>query len=192
MLCYDYKHKAIWFRVPKVASRTINDALQKGSAKNDYIYASKMGYHAALTNGYFKFAFVRHPEERLLSAWRDKVLRKNHFHFENSVHEKMKEIGNFVDWLATLDINDCDVHIKSQHSQIDLNHIDFLGRMETFDQDFNYLVDRLGLSVEKAEHLNPTKKEKVELNKEVKQKIYRIYRRDFELFYPSYREEINL
>ena len=175
MLCYDYVHKAIWFRVPKVASRTINEALQAGSEKKDYIYASKMGYSPAICVGYFKFAFVRHPEERLLSAWRDKVLRRNHFHFDEDTHEKYKEIEHFVDWLATQDIEDCDVHIKSQHAQIDLNHLDFLGRMENFEEDFNYVVQKLELSVKKAGHLNKTPKAKVELEKAVQRKIYQIY-----------------
>lgn len=185
MLCYDYAHKAIWFRVPKVASRTINEALQAGSNPKDYIYASSMGYSPALCKGYFRFAFVRHPEERLLSAWRDKVLRRNHFHFEEATHEKYKEIEHFVDWLATQDIDRCDVHIRSQHSQIDLQHLDFLGRMEKFNEDFDFLVKKLGLSVEKAGHLNKTPKAKVELSPEVRQKIRIIYQKDFELFYPE-------
>src|SRR5690606_774943 len=95
-LSYDFKHKALWFRVYKVGTRTIDHQLKTGGDKRDYIYSSAVSYLPSMYKDYFKFAFVRNPIDRFLSGWKDKVINKNYFKFDTNQHEKMKDINNYI------------------------------------------------------------------------------------------------
>ena len=113
-ITYDYKHKAIWFRTYKVASRTIDNMLKKDCYDGQYIYGSAMSYSPAMFKSFFKFAFVRNPETRFISAWKDKVLNYNYFNFTESRHEEMKNLDAFIGWVKTLDINNCDERFRTE------------------------------------------------------------------------------
>ena len=62
-MSYSYRYKAIWFRNYKVASRTINNYLTADSKPGALIYGSAMPYSKWSVRNYYKFAFVRNPEE---------------------------------------------------------------------------------------------------------------------------------
>ncbi len=190
-LSYDYKHKALWFRTYKVASRTINSALREGSNDGSYIYGSEMPYIRRSFRKYFKFAFVRNPEDRFLSAWRDKIFKRNHFNLDEETRNKMKNIENFVAWVETFDLKNCDEHLRVQSALIDMNNIDFIGRFEYFDRDFAILAEKLNLKVKTPERLNPTSKSDVNLTPDIRKRIYRLYRKDFEIFYPDHYSSID-
>lgn len=190
-MSYDYQHKAIWFRTYKVASRTIDNHLKEGAKDGQYIYGSAMPYRRSSFKNFFKFAFIRNPETRFVSAWKDKVLKQNYFMFNEKEHEKMKDLNNFLSWVETQDVTNCDEHLKSLQALIDINNIDFIGRFENFNEDFDYLSQRLKLKVETPEHLNKgIAKSDFELSPEQRKRIYNIYRRDFEIFYPAEAAEL--
>jgi len=184
-LSYEYNHKVLWFRTYKVASRTIDKKLRDHSKPNSYIYASQMSYLPWMFKKYFKFAFVRNPEQRFISAWKDKVLKQNYFHFPESEYERMKELDYFLSWVERLDITKCDEHLRSQTSLIDLNNIDFIGRLENFENDFKVISQYLGEEDFKMEFLNQSKKQEVQLTDEQKRRIHQLYRKDFQIFYPN-------
>ncbi|PLW94461.1 MAG: hypothetical protein C0592_02705 [Marinilabiliales bacterium] len=190
-LSYDYKHKALWYRTYKVASRTIDKKLREDAKKGQYIYGSLMAYSPRMFRKYFKFAFVRHPEARFISVWKDKILRQNYFVFPESKWEDMKELDNFLSWVETLNINKCDEHLRAQNALIDLNHVDFVGRLENLNRDFEYLASKIGVSSTELEHLNKTPEKELELTTEQKQRIFNIYRKDFEVFYPGYQDNLH-
>lgn len=184
-ISYDYAHKALWFRVYKAATRSIDHHLKSGSVKGEYIYSSEVAYRPAMFRDYFKFAFVRNPETRFVSGWKDKVLNQNYFGFDSDEHERMKNLDYFIQWVKTLDIRHCDEHLREQCSLIDLNHIDFLGRFESFDRDFEYVAQQIGLKEYQPVHLNKTKKDSsIVLSDEQKNAIFNIYKKDFEILYP--------
>lgn len=189
-LSYDYNHKALWYRTYKVASRTIDKKLKEDGEKEQYIYGSNMAYSPRMFKKYFKFAFVRHPEDRFISVWKDKILRQNYFAFHEEEWEKMKELDNFISWTETLNIDKCDEHLRSQNALIDLNHVNFVGRFENLTRDFDYLASKISLSSTELEHLNKTPEKELELTIEQKRRIFNIYRKDFEIFYPDYQENI--
>ena len=190
-ISYDYHHKALWFRVFKAGSRSIDCHLKNESVQGAYIYSSEVGYIPFMFRHYFKFAFVRNPETRFISAWKDKVLNQNYFRFSEEKHERMKELDNFIEWVKTLDIQRCDEHLREQCSLIDLNHIDFLGRLEFFERDFNYLADKIGLRRDNPIHLNKTNKNTdLHLSYRQKREIQNIYKRDFEILYPQYNTSL--
>lgn len=183
-MSYDYKHKVLWFRNYKVASRTINEMLQTDSKKGQYIYASQAAYISSMFKNYFKFAFVRRPEERLISCWQNKVLDQNYFNFSSSEHSHYKELDNFLSFVETLNVDICDEHLRSQNSLIDLNNLDFLGRFENFNEDLRLLIEKIGVKNYTIPHLNASKKKNLVLTQTQKERIYKIYEKDYRIFYP--------
>lgn len=184
-ISYDYNHKALWFRTYKVASRTIDEKLKNDCNSKKYIYGSLMSYYPCMFKNYFKFSFVRNPENRFISAWKDKVLKQNYFKFSNSEFVKMKDLNNFISWVDKLDIDNCDEHLRSQNSLIDLNNIDFLGRFENFANDFKIVLDKLKIVNDNIKILNKGIKTDFDLTYEQKIRIYKIYKKDFQIFYPQ-------
>ncbi len=183
-LCYNFRYKTLWFRVAKVASRTINQHFLDNSSKNDYIYSSPVNYLPNMYNDFFKFAFVRNPLDRLVSAWYDKVIRQNYFRFPSSEYHKMKKLENFIIWLEKLDIENCDEHIRAQYSLIDINNIDFIGRFENFDKDFKYVAEKINMPLSKIHHKNKKKYINIkDIPYKLKLRINNIYRKDFNIFY---------
>ena len=191
-ISYDYKHKALWFRTYKVASRTINNALEGDTHPGEYIYGSEMSYLPKMFKNYFKFAFIRNPEDRFLSAWKDKVLRSNYFKFDDAEYNRMKDLDYFISWVEGLNIDECDEHLRSQYSLIDLNNVDFIGRFENFDSDFDFVLNKLNISHNKIETLNQGIKKELDLTKEQRLRIYNIYRKGFQLFYPEHKKQFDL
>ncbi|NIP55439.1 MAG: sulfotransferase family 2 domain-containing protein, partial [Phycisphaerae bacterium] len=90
-LTISHQHKFIWFRVAKVATRTILNHFQTNQIHLDVEHAGFIFYPPGLFTSYFKFAFVRNPWDRLVSCWLDKVIQSNFYHFEAGKYEKMKE-----------------------------------------------------------------------------------------------------
>ncbi|MEX2596943.1 MAG: sulfotransferase family 2 domain-containing protein [Salibacteraceae bacterium] len=183
-LSYCFEHKALWFRVYKVATRTINQRLINSSSGN-YVYSSPVGYLPWRYEDYFKFAFVRNPLDRFVSGWKDKVLNQNYYQFSIEEHELMKNIETFIEWVSKFDLEQSDEHLRAQYSLIDLNNLDFLGRFENFENDFKIVSDRLGLRPYSKEKLNQSGRGQISLTNEQKHKIARLYEKDIRIFYPE-------
>lgn len=185
-MSYDYKHKALWYRTAKVASRTIDNKFKETCGGDEYIYGSLMSYYPWMFKNYFKFSFVRNPETRFVSAWKDKVLKQNYFKFNSSEYPKMKDLDYFISWVEGLDIDNCDEHINSQNTLIDLKNIDFLGRFENFSDDFKIVLEILGIDNDDIVHHNKGINYDINLTIEQRLRIYNIYKKDFQLFYPHH------
>lgn len=184
-ISYDFRHKALWFRNYKVATRSINHHLKSNCEPGEYIYSSAVGYNTSMYRNYFKFAFVRNPVGRFTSAWKDKVLKNNYFKFPEEQHHEMKKIGNFIRWVEQFNLENCDEHLRAQFALIDLNHIDFLGRFESFEADFNLVVKTLELKNSPDIKLNTTQEFKTEISNANRDDILKLYEKDVRLFYPE-------
>lgn len=143
-LTLSHSRKFIWFRVAKVGTRTILNHLKSLDIPLEVENVSSVYYPPKLYEDYFKFAFVRNPWDRLVSCWLDKVIKHNMYRFEEYDREKMRQFENFVDYVAGLDIKNCDRHLQLQSRLIDLNHINYIGRLETFETDFNHICGIIG------------------------------------------------
>lgn len=184
-LSYCIDHRALWFRTYKVASRSIDRHFREGSRDGYYIYGSPVGYLPSLYKSYFKFAFVRHPVDRIHSLWRDKVLQNRHqFGLDSSQFENLTTFEGFVDWLETLDLDEADQHLIPQAILIDLENVDFIGRFENFSEDFSYLADRVGLEVGEIHRLNVTERRNEPVPEILADRIRDLYAEDVRLFYP--------
>lgn len=154
-----------------------------------YIYSSEVAFLPCMYKNYFKFTFVRNPESRLISAWKDKVLHQNYFKFDEKTHEAYKTFENFLSYVETLDVTSCDQHLMSLNALIDFDNIDFVGKLENFDEDATYVANKLGIHYE-PKTLNKTKKVDLELTPDQRKRIYKIYQDDFELLYPDHKNDL--
>jgi hypothetical protein len=153
--------KILFIHVPKTGGSTIRSILKKKypSAKiisnpwehssiNDYI---KEGYNI---DDYFKFAFVRNPWDRLLS---------NYFFRIQRLQSEETASVRFRDWVLNSKTKeghsflDTGEMYKTQLSYITLNKtqkLDFIGRYENLQQDWNFICDQLQIEKQKLPHKN--------------------------------------
>lgn len=186
-LCYNYHFQTVWFRVAKVGSRTIHQHFLEHTPDNQYIYSSEVGYVPSLLKGFFKFAFVRNPLDRFVSAWKDKVLRQNYFQFSPAAWKHYQELSAFIEWVEQQDLTACDEHLRTQTSLIDLNQVDFLGRFESFEADYHRLATTIGLPIQWQHHKNATPKTPVKLTTEQEARLRTLYAHDLQILYPHLR-----
>ncbi len=184
-LTISHSGRFIWFRVAKVGTRTILNHLKAADVALDVEHASWIHYPLAHYQDYFKFAFVRNPWDRLLSCWRNKVLEDNYFEFDPATHAQMKDFAAFVDYVGGLDVRTADRHLRSQSELIDLNAIDYLGRLESFDSDLNEISRYLELPEKEIVRKNVTAQNIVyrdDYTPALQDQVAEIYRRDIQIF----------
>ncbi len=112
----------------------------------------------------------------------------NYFGFDDAKLARMRRIENFAAWIADRDLanlNSVDLHFALQTRMVDLSQIDYLGRLETFDDDFARICARIGVPVTRADVLNPTRLDGLNrrtASTQLTAMIAQMYRRDFQVF----------
>jgi hypothetical protein len=134
----------VWFRVAKVGTRTILTHLRAASVVSDH-YEHGVDRLPEGYEDHFAFAFVRNPWDRLVSCWHEKVVGQNYFGFDPGQYERMRRFDEFVRYVTELELDHADRHLRLQSRLIDLKRIDFLGRMERFDEHLNIVFSVLGI-----------------------------------------------
>ena len=184
--------KCLFFHIPKTAGISVSNALFGGVkwGHRDVVFY-KSHYSEVVFDELFKFCFVRNPYERLFSAYH--FLKKGgvnpiDLNFSNT---HLKQYHNFDDFvlrgLNKKEIMEW-VHFKPQYTFVcDKNAnivMDFIGKMENINADFNTVCKRLNLKAELKElNVNPIKKP--QFSEETKAIIREKYQQDFKLFYPE-------
>ena len=174
----------VWFRVAKICTGTIFNHMKEKGVTLDLAHPYNIHYPLKLYRDYFKFAFVRNPWDRLVSCWGSKVVDRNFFKLSDEEYEKMQTFESFVEYVSGLDIEKCDPHLRLQSRLIDLDHIDYLGRFETFDDDYPFICRKLGISTDGLEHRNKSSREDFRnyYDHKLRDKVYQIYQRDIQIF----------
>ena len=180
----------IWFRVAKAGISTIHHLLSKGNVILDAKKPHDIFYPVGAYQDYFKFAFVRNPWDRLVSCWRNKVVDNNHFDFSEAELTVMREFSNFVDFVSGLNTENCDPHLRLQCRLIDLNQIDYLGRLESIDRDLFEIFRILDIPLMDIQRKNVSSGKNpywYYYDNELVEKVYQIYRRDIQIFGYNYQ-----
>ena len=158
---------------------------------------------------WFRFCFVRDPYSRLFSAYKQKVmdLTSPWVGFRESVRERagyptplgaapgMVGFGDFVRYVGEQDDGDRDGHWRSQVGTLHVDTIeyDFVGRMESFAEDFTQVLQRFDAPAELIDSapqvVNATQKLPLAMvyDKPLADYVYQVYRDDFEAF--GYRRD---
>lgn len=187
-LTISHGHRFVWYRVAKVCTRTILAHLEASQVELEVAHGMRLRYPTEAFEEYFKFGFVRHPLDRFVSAWRDRVLERNYFRFETDQWERMRTIEAFAEWVGALDLGDVasvDQHLVLQSRAIDLGQVDQVGRLETFAEDFAAVCRRLSIPEVVGESRNRAAAEPPEVSDELRDRVQDLYRLDFQVLgYP--------
>ena len=156
---------------------------------------------------YFKFTFVRNPYDRLLSAWKSKIDNPDKGPGKgdgNRQRRKINKKGERVSFEEFVNLlyerrdgsSSFDKHWAPQHCLLLLGFIkyDFVGKIENFNEDFGFVLRKINAKPEIIEQIsakiNQTPKTQLSdyYTDDLKNKVYKIYKKDFELF--GYEKEL--
>ena len=190
--CGDYVYYlTIW----KCANSTIITAIKKANGKINIIPTGNKKRIKRIRDNSFLFTFVRNPYERIVSVYLDKVKRqadsKEAYRFNNvlgGITGKNLSFKEFVEIISKVPDRLLDPHLRSYGRLIEENigGVDFVGKLENFNEDWNFISTILNL---------PTSKDILTINKNknkynfedyytpsLKTIIYNKYKKDFETF----------
>ena len=190
MICRDYN--CLFVHIPKTAGQSVeqffmdllgldwehdrealllqsNDDPARGTEKLAHLSASEYvdcGYLPQQEfSAYFKFSFVRNPWSRILSEYR----YRNYFHhlsFRDFVLNKLPRPG----W------DDQYRHVMPQYDMLHDRQgnllVDFVGRFESLQQDFDRVCERLGIVDSSLPHRNRSDKKSRDLKRKLRNFLF--------------------
>lgn len=166
-----HEYQAIYFAIPKVGSSSWHRicaillnvdippiAIQKDRRVENLPSIDKT--ELATYKNYFKFCFVRNPWDRLISCYWNKIKTDpnlNSIGITSGIATGFVRFGvfkagmsfeEFVRAIVNIKDVDADPHFKSQYTFITEengeNLVDFIGKLESADEDFFYVLEKLG------------------------------------------------
>ena len=159
----------------------------------------KPGQLASAISTSLVFTIVRHPFERLVSAYRDKfeLAKKyayvySHYTPRIGVHGR-PTFSQFVDYLLREEVSEYNDHWVPYwlHCHVCEMEYDVIGKMETLEEDMNFIAETSGLastniSLPWANRRGSGEQGSLDyfrkLDLDRTQRLYAIYRLDFEMF----------
>jgi len=198
-----HKHRYIFFAVPKTATQSIRQALQAHLGPNDWQQHAMFGQstlpvpalaslgHGHISfqqatrhlapehlNNYYKFAFVRHPFDRFVSA--AAFLLGNEPDFQRNPTALMKSAMSRPRFRNRVLISpQSDLLMDSSGN----SGMDFIGRYETLQSDFTHVLKHIGLPADVLPEVNTSEHGAYQdyLDAELTSQLTAFYERDFAL-----------
>lgn len=189
---YMTKNKCIFVHIPKAAGTSVLQALAGHSGHiqrdhftiHDCISASRKRY-----NEYFKFTIVREPIDRIRSVYQylsNGGNKRTDLPLAKKINDEFKDFNEFVIGF----LNHESIHslklTKPQYTFLcDENYnvlVDFAGRYESLENDFNEVASIIGLEV-RLPSANRSEPKSITISPDAEKKIRELYRKDYELFY---------
>jgi len=163
----NHKLKAIFIHVPKCGGTSVECVLQNESFVYQQHYHTPHSELNENHGNYFKFAFVRNPYDKLVSEYKwftnnkHKYPRKQVKDFYKDVDFKtfLKIFTNWSESKSNHDPNKGDYYHGLDYMQIlqPIDQINFIGRFENLQQDFDTVCDKIGIDKQQLPHKNKTK-----------------------------------
>ena len=182
MSSYNFTTNSLYLAIPRTASTSISQIMGQSGHHDIKYYREFFKYMATGMdiNDVYKFAFVRNPYDRFVSAFSHLKLHPDKF---------TKFVKDYRNWWYTDDPVK-QLLFKPQWRYIctwDMKlQVDFVGRYESIEDDWSKVAKRLGVS-DKLEHTNKSERGKWQeyYTPELRGIIENKYREDFHLFYPD-------
>lgn len=156
-------HKFIFIHIPKTGGEAISEALSTKSSKNKHEFVwenSIRDKHETITecmmlkkniNNYFKFAFVRNSWDILVSNW-------SYWKQRNMIPPEIT-FNTYIKNLQELTIEVPEKYFSNSQRKVNVlypqyfyisdwwgnNVMDFVGRFENFQNDFDTICDKIGI-----------------------------------------------
>lgn len=194
----DDDRKCLFIAVPKTGSTSVIQTMNMGEfGKGARIPPKPPVYHASIAEiknketeiPEFSFAFVRNPWYRLLSLFFESANLKDGNH--HAFSPKIKEFETFNDFVIGLR----DAGLHEERHFLPCSHfvtidgeiaVDFIGRFETLQEDFNKCLDTIGLERKPLVHWRGTRYPSDDMssyyNQEAKDIVAEIYEEDIRRF----------
>jgi hypothetical protein len=185
------KHRCIFVHLPKCAGVSVNRALFGGLGGGHLtIVQYSFAFSPAEFDEFFKFTIVRHPLDRLVSAFF--FLKNGGFEEKDRAwsEEHLAGIETFdefvTDWLTEERIWSM-VHFFPQYWYLQdcwgELRVDFIGRLENLENDFRRICETLNIQA-KLPHSNSSKHDHYRdyYNSRTVQKVTQLYAQDMALF----------
>lgn len=194
-----YKHQCIFIHITKTAGISISVSLLGKSIGNMSALYYQILFGKKDFNNYFKFAFVRNPFTRLISAY-EFLKQGGGGPADAKIAQTVKPYKSLEDFVlnyltpATAKTNR---YFRPQHYFIcDSDNrllTDYLGRFETIEKDYEYISNKIGVG-EPLQKLNVTKSKRLPYEQyytsdAMIKKVISIYKKDFELL--GYSKELS-
>ena len=177
----NHKHKFVYIHVPKTAGCSIGRTLYKSLNIVDKRYEGFKIHHDYLTKEileeYFVFTFVRNPWDRIWSQYKFRPFLFDYYPFNDVVPNLEKHFKEYyitdvenphervrfntaqlrADWYAEF------VHLPTQteflkgkyNDGIDkFPYLDYVGRFENLQNDFDNICEKIGIAPVKLPHEN--------------------------------------
>ena len=136
----------------KISRNSMADALRYPAKSMNQKFLNQLRSALILEN-HFIFTFVRNPYTRILSAYLNKIQGSS---LENTRRravlgfpphdEEYISFNQFLTRIRDFDINKLDIHFRPQWHLLGLNKLikyDFIGHLENFESDLNYVLNRI-------------------------------------------------
>tara|TARA_Y100000310_G_C20552192_1_gene748657 strand:+ start:306 stop:866 length:561 start_codon:yes stop_codon:yes gene_type:complete len=182
------KHRCIFIHVPKTGGNSIKTIL----GLHRHLHSPASHKPEELLSEYFSFSFVRNPWDRLVSSY--VYLKNGGMGSKLDMDAKEKYIDNFKtfkDFVLNIDQTGLpnQQHLRQQTFWID-RELDFIGKFENLQQDFNKVCDKLDILKQELPHTNKTNhKHYTEYyDDETRQIVAEKYAKDIEYFGYEFRE----
>jgi chondroitin 4-sulfotransferase 11 len=192
------KYKCIFIHVPRAAGTSIKEALElpgRGHPPWQYYYL----VYPEQWDSYIKFAVVRNPWDRVVSAYSFAKMEKSYW------HDNLKRVTPHPDYelLAKKTFADCCKILRDRRTLLkheawhpqhvwvakkeNGNHslmVDIILRHENLENDFQTLCEKLGIQNSHLPRINPSNHERYRTcyTEETKRIIAEVYATDIELF----------
>lgn len=187
-----YHHlKTIFVHVPKAAGTSIEKHLRKtdkdvvGGHTTALAYRRKYPEEFAT---YFKFAVVRDPVDRFVSAYSYLKQMAVHAALNNQIVHNCESMGHFVEKAqASPKILTDIVHLMPQHQFVCDQKgeilVDSVFRYENLENAWREICKRIGIPPDPLAKLNPSRRvAKEEITEDVVSLVRGVYARDYEIF----------
>ncbi len=167
------QHNFIFIHVPRTGGKSVREMWGRNAHKQHMTYEETTKTFKELNfNEYFTFGFIRNPWERVYSLFCK--------HVSDGVASK-----GFKYWMFDESRTDSKRH--KQSAIYFLQGVDYIARFEDFEQEWDYIFDKIGLTRVKLPHINERRGGKpyqFEYDDEMKDFIYNHHQDDID--YGSY------
>ena len=182
------KLKCHFIHIPKTAGTSIFRFLNRYCSDEEKLMYNK-NPHAVqnISENLFKFCFVRNPWDRFISSYFYFKEYGQGFGYDTHTGEIINRFKDFDDFVLNFTSVQTEFrcpHFKNQTHWIRGNNIDFIGRVENLENDFNYVCNVIGIGESNLPRRNASSHNQYHeyFNRRTKEMVRELYEDDIETF----------